>query len=345
MRSARAGRAAHADRVRRRRLRISRIRPVRSPAQEPPDRWWLSPRRRPTAMRPPTPHRRPPAAVTFSEGSRPADVVSSPSPAAPPASIRSRTEPSETLSPTVTASSRTTPATGAGTSIVALSLSRVTRGSSVRIRSPTSTRISMIGTSEKSPMSGTRTSVSSVTIASSSSRPGIRQLRVDAVSVDRAGDHLGSDLPFVGQRLQRGDRHVEPVDLEEPPQARSHVAAPETVGAEGDEPAVHPGPDLVGEQAHVVRRRHRRAGALLETPLEVAPPGLLGGVQPVPPLHRHSVAAQLGEARGAPHVGVHREVIIEEIRGGDHLAQDGAAAKELNPRAPVPGLLRRCSLA
>src|SRR5262249_31429624 len=67
--------------------------------------------------------------------------------------------PSLTLSPTLTLSSFTTPAEGAGTSIVALSDSSVMSGSSAFTASPGLTKISMMGTSLKSPMSGTLTTV------------------------------------------------------------------------------------------------------------------------------------------------------------------------------------------
>src|SRR5262245_12950373 len=66
--------------------------------------------------------------------------------------------PSETLSPTFTFNSATVPDSGAGTSIVALSDSSVTSGSSAFTASPAFTSTSMTGTSLKSPMSGTRTS-------------------------------------------------------------------------------------------------------------------------------------------------------------------------------------------
>src|SRR2546429_553833 len=65
--------------------------------------------------------------------------------------------PSLTLSPTLTLTSLTVPAAGDGTSIVALSDSRVTTGVSVLIVSPGLTSTSMTGTSLKSPMSGTST--------------------------------------------------------------------------------------------------------------------------------------------------------------------------------------------
>ena len=66
--------------------------------------------------------------------------------------------PTETVSPTETLTAVTVPAAGAGTSIVALSDSSVISGSSAATVSPTATWISMIGTSAKSPISGTTTS-------------------------------------------------------------------------------------------------------------------------------------------------------------------------------------------
>ena len=71
--------------------------------------------------------------------------------------------PSLTVSPmTDHEVSTTLPAAGAGTSIVALSLSKVTSGSSGATVSPGCTRISMTGTSVKSPMSGTLISMTDI---------------------------------------------------------------------------------------------------------------------------------------------------------------------------------------
>ena len=74
----------------------------------------------------------------------------------PPLNIRIGV-PSLTLSPILTRIFSTVPPAGAGTSMVALSDSSVSSGSSALIASPSLTRISMIGTSLKSPMSGTFT--------------------------------------------------------------------------------------------------------------------------------------------------------------------------------------------
>ncbi len=81
------------------------------------------------------------------------------SPAAPAASSVRIRVPSETVSPTDSFSSRIVPAAGDGTSIVALSDSSVTSGSSSATVSPGLTITSMTGTSAKSPMSGTLTSI------------------------------------------------------------------------------------------------------------------------------------------------------------------------------------------
>src|SRR5205085_1688671 len=67
--------------------------------------------------------------------------------------------PSLTLSPTLSLTSLTTPEDGDGTSIVALSDSSVISESSAFTASPGFTNTSITGTSLKSPMSGTLTSI------------------------------------------------------------------------------------------------------------------------------------------------------------------------------------------
>src|SRR3954447_16572358 len=78
--------------------------------------------------------------------------------AAPSPSSNSTSDPSLTLSPTLTFISLTTPAALDGISIDALSLSTVISDCSAATRSPGLTSTSMISTSLKSPMSGTLTS-------------------------------------------------------------------------------------------------------------------------------------------------------------------------------------------
>src|SRR5215207_10617567 len=78
---------------------------------------------------------------------------------APAPSMTTIRSPMETRSPTLTLISLTVPAWDAGTSMVALSDSRLISGSSTLIWEPGWTCTSMIGMSLKSPMSGTRISL------------------------------------------------------------------------------------------------------------------------------------------------------------------------------------------
>src|SRR3954454_21744013 len=78
---------------------------------------------------------------------------------APAPSITTIRSPIDTRSPALTLTSLTVPACEAGTSMVALSDSSVIRGSSTASVLPGATWTSMIGTSLKSPMSGTRISL------------------------------------------------------------------------------------------------------------------------------------------------------------------------------------------
>ena len=79
--------------------------------------------------------------------------------ASSPLSSRAKRKSLPTRSPILTKISLTVPADGEGTSIDALSDSRVINGSSSLTMSPGFTEISMIGTSLKSPISGTFTSM------------------------------------------------------------------------------------------------------------------------------------------------------------------------------------------
>jgi hypothetical protein len=65
---------------------------------------------------------------------------------------------------------------------------------------------------------------------------------------------------------------------------------------------------------------------------------LLAGVQQVPPVRGDRVAAQLGEAGAAPDVRGDAVLGGEQLGGRLHLAQDGAAAEQLNAGAPGPAL-------
>src|SRR6516164_1018686 len=103
----------------------------------------------------------PAGALVGAGGAETAGFTGSGAAAAPSTSSIRMGDPSLTLSPILTASDLTTPAAGEGTSMDALSDSSVTSGASAVMCSPSFTAISMIGTSLKSPISGTRISLNS----------------------------------------------------------------------------------------------------------------------------------------------------------------------------------------
>src|SRR3979409_895760 len=107
----------------------------------------------------------------------------------------------------------------------------------------------MIGTSLKSPMSGTRTCLVSPIVVPrgcvqlpnaarhylsaprvSSHGPRRWPLRINSIGGDRLGNLWFRHHPFVGQRLERRDHHVVAVDLEKLPQSHPVVAPTQTLG-------------------------------------------------------------------------------------------------------------------
>ena len=142
----------------------------------------------------------------------------------------------------------------------------------------------------------------------------------------------GETAPVSASDLQRGDRDEETVHLEEVAQAVAAIGAPEAVGAEHAVVTRHEGPDLVGVRLHPIGRGDHGTRAFAELLLDEALALRLLGVQQVPALGVEAVAAQLVEAGRAPDVGVHAELVAQQIRGGDHLAQDRAAAEQLDAR-------------
>src|SRR5437899_11213907 len=120
-------------------------------------------------------------------------------------------EPSETLSPSLTLISFTTPSTGEGTSIVALSDSSEMSGSSAFTLSPDFTNTSMIGMSLKSPMSGTLTSTVVVMVVSLSDqhaahvREQAGQMAVEPRGVGAVDDAV---IPGKRQRQHEAPRRI-----------------------------------------------------------------------------------------------------------------------------------------
>src|SRR5690606_6556600 len=238
-----------------------------------------------------------PACGWAGSASLPASGWASPCPPST-GSTSTSADPCDTLSPTLTLIDLTTPPAEAGISIEALSDSTVIKLCSGLIVSPSDTRTSMTSTSLKSPMSGTVIVIVSL-IDVPSGVVGVGFLGVDAVLLDGLG-HLGRGHgAFVGQRLQRGDRHEATVHFEVLAQLGAVVRPAEAVGAQhavgaalGDERT-----DLVGKQLHVIGRRHDRAFRLGQQLGNVGYLRLLVlGMQQIVALAVQAIAAQFGKA-------------------------------------------------
>ncbi len=105
-------------------------------------------------------------------------------------------EPSDTLSPTATFKLTILPACGAGTSIVALSVSKVIRPSSSATVSPSCTSNSIISTSLASPISGTSTSITFEDAAGAEGAEGAASVvAVEALAAGAASASAASSTP------------------------------------------------------------------------------------------------------------------------------------------------------
>src|ERR1700694_1223828 len=124
--------------------------------------------------------------------------------AVPPESSVRITFPSLTLSPSLTLTSLTVPAAGEGTSIVALSDSNVTSESSAFTVSPGLTKTSMTGTSLKSPMSGTLTSIAAIVRLLEHYPAHVAEER-DEVAIE-AGRRCAIDHAVIPGKRQRQDQ-------------------------------------------------------------------------------------------------------------------------------------------
>src|SRR5262245_10008567 len=120
------------------------------------------------------------------------------------------------------------------------------------------------------------------------------------------------------------------VNFEEPAQRYAIVAAAKTIRAQTNVAPRHKWPDLLSEAAHVIGRCHDRSLASTKALLDIALARRLRRMEQIPSLGFHAIAAELIEARTAPNVSVDAEVLCQQIRSGDHLAQDGTGAEQLD---------------
>src|SRR5208282_3420098 len=123
----------------------------------------------------------------------------------------------------------------------------------------------------------------------------IRLLGIDVVLLDGGGDARHGDLFLVGQALQRRERDVVAIDLEEMAQACAIVAAAETVRAQHPVAARDKGADLISKGADIIARGDNGPRMVGQARLDMAAALLGGRMQHVPALHLDTFAAELGE--------------------------------------------------
>src|SRR5690606_23818301 len=263
-----------------------------------------------------------------------------PAPTPSSASSSRITEPCETLSPSLTFISFTVPAAGEGTSIVALSDSSSMSGSSSAMVSPALTMTEMIGTSVKSPMSGTFTSIVDITCSPSSllRRARVHLARVDLVFPVGLPDHVGLDLALLEERIDRRRGDVVRIDLEMAPQPRAAVGATETIGAEHVKRLRHEAADLLDEVLHVVGRGDHRPVRLAEGAGDIGHLRLGNRVHPVLAHDILGLAGEFVEARRHPEIGSDAEIRLEHVRRDHRLPEDRAAGHQVD--MVITGLLR-----
>src|SRR5215218_1555566 len=191
-------------------------------------------------------------------------------PSSVPRSIRIGV-PSPTRSPTLTSSFSTVPWRGAGTSIVALSLSSVTSGSSALIAAPSATWTSMTGTSLKSPMSGTRTSMPAAATSNAATAPSIRY---GATPRDRGPMcRAGGGRRRVARSCSRG------AAAPAPPLAVRRVGLLRVDAELADRVRGHGSLDLAVLRQRLQRRERHEAAVHLEELAQLAP--VVGPAEPV----------------------------------------------------------------
>ena len=224
------------------------------------------------------------------------------------------------------------PSTSAGTSIDAFSLSSVISESFFLTRSPALTSTSMTGTSLKSPMSGTRTSIASL-ICTAYTVIGLGLLGSISYFWSAFLDGSRRNRSLVGERLQCRERDEMAVDFEEFAQFSPEVAASVTVGAECDVTPARRRDEFVRQTFGCSRWRRFPARPIAQALLDVRTARRLLRMQHVPAPRRDAVALEFVEARYAPHVRLHVPLAGKQVGRCYDFAKNSARPKKLHAAA------------
>src|ERR1700720_760089 len=160
--------------------------------------------------------------------------------------------------------------------------------------------------------------------------PGWWFLRIDSVFDDRSLNLALGQRAIFSQCVERSERNIVPVHFEEFAQRDAIVAATEAIRAETDISSRHKRSDLIGKAAHVVGGCYDRSLTGADTLLDMTLTRRLRWVKQIPALGFHAIATQLVEAWAAPDIRAYAEVLRQQIRPRDDLAQNGAGAEKLH---------------
>src|SRR5690606_13982089 len=165
----------------------------------------------------------------------------------------------------------------------------------------------------------------------------------DTVLFDGFRDLGNRNGAFVGQAAQGSQHHEMTVNFEVFPQLVTEVGATVAVGAQYAiaAPIRNEGTNLIRIGLDVVSGRNDRTGRLFQHLRDIRHVRRLAfRVPQVVAFAIQAVAAQLGEAGGAPDVRRNAPVLLQQFLRGNHFAQDGAGTEQLHAQLALAAFLQ-----
>ena len=136
-------------------------------------------------------------------------------------------------------------------------------------------------------------------------------------------------LPFLRQRVKRGDDGGLGVHFEEAPQSCARVAAAKTVRAQRHQSARHPRRNLVGHQPHVIRNRDKGPLLFRQQRLDVGFLRRFRRVQHVPAFAAQRIGTKQFVTRRAPDIGRHAVAFSQNFLRLQRRIDDWSAAENV----------------
>jgi len=138
-----------------------------------------------------------------------------------------------------------------------------------------------------------------------------RSFGIEAVAVDCLNEHFAGQSALANEAVQRRQHDGMAIHLEESPQRRARITAPEAVGSQSYVYPVDVRRNELRVGANVVRRRHGhfRIPQLL---FDMAHSRRIIRVQPVPAMRLGCLPCQFAEAGHTEHLAVDTPILLQE---------------------------------